>query len=369
MSVGQTDAPDKDKLLELYQTQRFTEAAQYLQGYYKEDNQDTQDTKVLEQLGYVNLMAGKLSEAENIYLKLYAQQPKNLPVLFNLATINLKRGNEGKAKVYYKEVVAVDSNNFNAYKQLANLSLESSIIEKINYLKKANQLNPINADVVFDLCQLYFKMNFFNKASEILNPALKADTANMQLLKMKIPISLAEKKYKEAVETGQKLLSYGDSSSFVTNNLAKAYFLQFDYKNALTYFLKVKDKGADNEGLLYNIALCYRGLKDYKNAAPYLSKAITEGISPKTASYYGLLGDSFENVKKNEEAITAYKRGLLFENNGSLYYNIALVYENKLNDKKNAIAYYNLYLKNFNEMDKNPKLAAFIKNKVEDLKR
>jgi tetratricopeptide (TPR) repeat protein len=358
------DEPDKEVLLEYYQTQRYAEAAKYLAPFYKEEHVNE---KALAQLGYVNLMAGNLSEAENIYLKLYALQPKSLPVLFSLANIQVRRGDDNKAKTYYKEIVALDSTNFNAYKQLAGLSAAAG--EKINYLKKANSLNPTEAEVVFDLCQIYFKMNMHHKAREILEPALKADSANRQLLKMKMPISMAAKKYNDAIQTGQQLLSYGDSSTFVMNNLAKSYFLLLDYKNALDYFLKVKNSSEDNETLLYNIALSYRGLKDYKNASLYLNKTINEGISPKTASYYGLLGDSHENNDKNEEAITAYKRGLLFENNGSLYYNIALVYETKLNDKKNAIAYYNLYLKNFDDMAKNPKLASFIKNKIEELKR
>ena len=67
----------------------------------------------------------------------------------------------------------------------------------------------------------------------------------------------------------------------------------------------------DDETLLYNIALCYRGLKDYKNASEYLNKTINKAISPKTASYYGLLGNSYENSNKFEEAISTYKRGLV----------------------------------------------------------
>jgi len=362
----QSDEPDKELLLEYYQTQRYAEAAKYLAQYYNEENASE---KALTQLGYVNLMAGNLSAAEYIYLKLYALQPKNLPVLFSLANIQLKRGADDKARGYFQEIVALDSTNFNAYKQLANLTKADSLAEKLNYLKKANSLNPTEADVVVELCQIYFKTGMHHKAAEILEPALKADSANRQLLKMKMPISMASKKYNDAIQTGRQLLSYGDSSTFVWSNLAKSYFLVLDYKNALNCFLKVKESAEDTESLLYNIALCYRGLKDYTRASQYLDKAINQGISPKTASYYGLLGDSYENSDKNQEAIAAYKRGLLFENNGSLYYNIALVYENRLNDKKNAITYYNLYLKNFDGMAKNPRLTAFIKNKVEDLKR
>jgi len=362
----QSGEPDKELLLEYYQTQRYAEAAKYLAQYYDEENADE---KALTQLGYVNLMAGNLSVAENIYLKLYTLQPKSLPVLFSLGNIQLKRGVDEKARNYFQEIVAIDSTNFNAYKQLASLSNADSLGAKLNYLKKANHLNPTEADVVVELCQIYFKTGMHQKASEILEPAIKADSANRQLLKMKMPISMASKKYGEAIQTGQQLLSYGDSSTFVLSNLAKSYFLMLDYKNALNCFLKVKESAEDTESLLYNIALCYRGLKDYTRAGQYLDQAINAGVSPKTASYYGLLGDSYENTNKNQEAIAAYKRGLLFENNGSLYYNIALVYEKRLNDKKNAITYYDLYLKNFDGMAKNTRLATFIKNKIEDLKR
>jgi tetratricopeptide (TPR) repeat protein len=362
----QVPVPDKEKLLEFYDSQKYDAAATYLQSIYQTD---TVDPKALSQLGYVYMMSGRLPEAETIYLKMYAQNPQRIPVLFNLATLNVRRGNEEKAIAYYKEIITLDSTNFNVYKQLAALTKSEDLLNKIKYLKKANSLNPIDADVVFSLCELFFKTNLFQNAEKILEPALKADTANIQLLKIKMPISMAAKKYQESVETGLKLMGHGDSSTYVINNMGKSYFLINDFKNGLKYFLMASDKMEDNEVLLYNIALCYRGLKDYKNAALYLDKTITEGISKKTASYYGLLGDSYEFTNQNEEAIKAYKRGLLFDNNGSLYYNIALVYETKFNDKKNAVSYYNLYLKNFKDMDKNPKLAGFIKNKIEDLKR
>lgn len=356
---------DNSKLLELYQTQRYAEAASYLQSIFKED---TQDPKELSQLAYANLMAGKLPDAEKSYLKLYALQPNSLPTLFSLANISIRRGIDEKAKGYYEAILKLDSTNFNVYKQLASLNKDDISTEKIKYLRKANTLNPTDADVAFNLCEIFFKMNFYAEADKVLQPALAADSTNLQLLKMKMPISMANKKYDESIATGFKLLSYGDSSTFVLNNLAKSYFLKLDYRNALKYFLIINDKAFDNEGLYYNIGLSYRGVKEYKNAAPFFEKAIKEGISNKIASYYGLLGDSYEEINRNEEANTAYKRGLLFENNGSLLYNIALVYETKLNDKKNAINYYDQYLKTINEKEQ-PKLIIFIKNKITELKK
>ncbi|MES2455260.1 MAG: tetratricopeptide repeat protein [Bacteroidota bacterium] len=356
---------DNDKLVEFYQTQRYAEAADYLKSIYQAD---TQNPKELAQLAYVNLMAGKLPEAENNYLKLYTLQPTNLAALLSLAGISNRRADVKKAKGYYLEALKIDSTNFNIYKQLAGLSRNELDPERIKYLQKANGLNPVEADVAFDLAELFYKMNFFDKAGAVLAPALAADTANLQLLKMKMPISISTKQYKDAILTGQKLLSYGDSSTFVLNNLGKSYYLTLDYQNALKAFLGIKLQGGDGESLYYNIARSYRGVKDYNNAVTYMQKAIKEGVSPLVASYYGLLGDSFENLNKNEDANKAYKKGLDFENDGSLLYNIALVYENRLNDKKNAINYYEQYLKTIDKA-KQAKLINFIKGKIEELKR
>lgn len=357
---------DNAKLLEYYQTQRYAEAAQYLEKVYKPE---TRNPKELSQLGYVYLMAGKLPEAENSYLKLRELDSANLPVLFSLAGINSRRGNNEKAKEYYLHILKMDSTNFNVYKQLAYLSRDEFDLNRIKYLRKANELNNTDGDIAFDLAELYYKMNFFDKANEVLKPAIAADTANLQLLKMKMPVSISSKNYEDAIATGRKVLSYGDSSTFVLNNLGKVYYLTLDYQNALKSFLLIKQqKAGEGEALSFNIARSYRGLKDYNNAIPYLQKAIKEGVSPLVASYYGLLGDSFENVNKNEDANKAYKKGLDFENDGSLLYNIALVYETKLNDKKNAISYYEQYLKTIDK-DKQPKLIKFINTKLEELKR
>ena len=356
---------DKGKLLDYYQAQQYAEASDYLKGIYKED---TENPKELSELGYAFLMAGKLPEAEKNYLQLYAKDSASIPVLYSLADINIRRGNNSQAKKYYLQALKADSTNYITYKQLSKLTKADLDINRIEYLRKASDLNAEDAEVAFDLAELYFKMNYMDRAAAVIAPALKADTSNLQLLKMSMPINTAEKKYSEAIETGQKLLSFGDSSTFVLNNLGKAYYLTLDYKNALKYFLLIKENMNDREALYYNIARSYRGVRDYSNAVVYLQKAINEGVSPLAASYYGLLGDSFENLSKNEDANKAYKKGLDFENDGSLLYNIALVYETKLNDKKNAISYYEQYLKTIDKA-KQPKLVKFINTKIEDLKR
>ena len=272
-ALAQTaDSLNDQRLLEYYQAQQYTEAAQYLQRSYTDSN----DVKKLKQLAYANLMAGNFNDAEKNYLRLNTKLPENAEVLTALAGIKARLNQDDEATRLYLAVIKIDSNNFNAYKKLATLENDRQHSSQKTYLLKANKLNPNDAEVAATLADNYFRNNQFGKAEETLKPAFAADSSNLILLKAKVPISMALEKYGEAIKAAKLLEKYGTPS----------------------------------EHLFFQMALCHREIKDYKTAIAYLQKAIEAGISPKIASYYGLLGDSYESVSQNKEANKATKKGL-----------------------------------------------------------
>ena len=331
---------DKEKLLEFYQSQRYGEAAQYLQSVYPED---TQDIKALTQIAYCFMMAGKLPDAEKNYLKVINQQPNSIPVLFSLANINLRRGNNAKAKAYLENIITLDSTNFNAYKQLAGLFKEDIDSQKVVYLIKANTLNPIEGDVALDLASAYRKLKKYEPAYRLLSIAIEADTGNFTLQQVKLPIAIQLKKFKEVISTGEKLLQQGDDGN-VIKDVGMAYYYLKSYEKAINNFKKLEDMKAQLESTLYYTSLSYRNLNDFKMAAEYAKKTINEGISPFTPSYYLLLGGIYEVNNQVTSAVAAYKKGLTFGKNGSIYYRLGIVYDTKLNQKKSALSNYKLYL-------------------------
>jgi len=332
---------DKEKLLEFYQSQRYGEAAQYLQSIYPED---TQDIKALNQIAYCFMMAGKLPEAEKNYLKVINQQPNAIPVLFSLANINLRRGNDAKAKAYLETVVNLDSTNFNAYKQLAGLFSNEIDSQKVAYLLKANKLNAIEADVALDLAIAYRKLKKYDQAYQILTIAIEADTSNFTLQQAKLPIAIQLKKFKEVILTGEKLLQQGEDGN-VLKDVGMAYYYLKYYEKAINYFKKLEDIKSQNESSLYYTSLSYRNLNNFKLAAEYAKKTIEEGISPFTPSYYLLLGGIYEVNNQITSAVEAYKKGLTFGKMGSIYYRLGILYDTKLNQKKSALTNYKLYIR------------------------
>lgn len=332
---------DQEQLLEFYQSQRYPEAAKMLQEIF---GQDPQDLKAISMLAYANNMAGSLKEAEQYYLKLYQFDAKSLAVLFSLAGINARRGNEEKTKAYYKEILTIDSNNYRALKLLAGTLSSGLNGEKLKYLKSANRINPTDGDVAYDLAVELNLLKQSDKAYQVLEQAYQADTSNYLLLKAKLPIVLALKKLDEAALTGNKLLSSGDSSSFVLNCMAKLSFQNKAYRKAIDLFKILEQRNEQSESSLYYTAICYQKLNDLKNARAYTSATIEFSISPNVSSYYALLGYLEESSGAYKNANQTYQKGLQFENNGSLYYNLALLNDFKLNKQATALKYYKRYL-------------------------
>jgi tetratricopeptide (TPR) repeat protein len=342
MSFAQeTHKIDDALLLDYYQTQRFGEAADYLKKSYAEP---ITSTKALGQLAYTSNMAGRLADAEGYYQRIYAIDSTNTPILYSLGSLNLRRGNNTKAEAYYKRIIARDTTNFMVYKQLAQISHDRNDMPSyINYLQKANKLNPAEPDVAADLSDMYVAIKFNDQAEKVLSLAIAADPENIVLLKSQMNVQYSQKKWPETISTCLKLMDNGDLSGFVLIKLGVAYYNTKSYECSVSALLSIGAK-EQNETSYYYTALGYKALKDQPMAIFYLSKTINEAISPNTASYYGEVADSNEKLFRYKKAAAAYQKSLQFEETPLIYYSLASLYDSNLKDKKSAVKYYKKYL-------------------------
>ncbi|KPE49201.1 tetratricopeptide repeat protein [Chryseobacterium indologenes] len=349
---------DKEKLLEYYENQRYADAARYLESIYP---QDTKDVKALTQIAYCNMMAGKLPEAEKNYMKANTAEPNNLSVLFSLANINSRRGNAGKAKAYLTQIMQLDSLNFSACKQLAVYAETAEA--RLSYLKKANRLNTTDPDVAYDLSMAYKELKQYQPAYDVLKIAIAADTENFTLQQAQLPVANLLGKYQEVIDTGKKLMK-NNTDANVINEMGQAYFYLKDYQTCASLFKTLEDMGIQNEGTLYFMALSYRELKNYDLAATYAKKTIEEGISKHTALYYTVLGGIYEAKNQFPDAVTAYKRGLTFDSSNTINYRLGLLYDLSMKQTKNALSYYNLYLKSKPDPEKEKDQIGYAKARI-----
>jgi tetratricopeptide (TPR) repeat protein len=359
----QNSKADDSLLLEYYQNQRFSEAADYLKKIYPEP---ITEVKVLSSIAYASQMAGRLLEAEDYYQRVYTADTTNTAVLFNLGSLNARRGNNIKALRYYKKILLKDSTNFNVFKQMAGLSQNSgSITDAINYLMKANKINPLEPDVASDLAAFFINLKLYKKADTVVTAALQADTANLLLLFSKAQINYRLEKFPETVAVCNKLMEAGDRISMIISMLGTSYYNLKDYESCINTFRLLEDSKTPSETSYYYTAMSYKALGKQATAVSYFEKAIKEAISENVNSYYGEMGDSYDRLRQPKNAVNAYQKSLLYGAMPLTYYALANLYDTQLKDKTLALRYYKKYIKS--NPDEQQAYKAYSKRRISDL--
>lgn len=336
---AQNQSVDNEKLLDFYQSQRYREAANYLTEVY---GNDSNNPKILGQIGYCLVMSNQLQHAEQVFLRLDSIKPNQIGTLFNLSNIYSRRGNHKQASKYLTNIVKIDSTNLNALKKLGDLT--DSLSLKKTYFEKAHKLAPNDGDIAYELADIYTQFKDYLPAYTVLKTAIAADTANYTLQGSILYVGNQLKKYTEVVEIGNRLINSGNADDLALKDVGKAYFFLKQYNNAIKCFKMFFERGKKDEITLYYTTIAYRELGDTNNALNFVKQIFGEAISPNTATYYGLQGSIYETAKKYQSAIKAYKRGLTFESSGFLNYRLAILYDSKLNQYKTAATYYKTYL-------------------------
>ena len=98
---------------------------------------------------------GNFNKAENLYLDLLKNSPKDASLLQLLGTLYLQKENFEKSKRYLEESYKINSNNSNTLNNLGNLE------KKLNNYKKASEYFQINIDKNNFLSSWINKSNIF----------------------------------------------------------------------------------------------------------------------------------------------------------------------------------------------------------------
>jgi tetratricopeptide (TPR) repeat protein len=339
---SQIKEADNLYLLDLFQTQRYQEASEYLKTVYKEP---ITDKNILSRFGYSLKMAGKYSEAGKYYSRILDQNPADLPTLFNMAGLNQSKGNYSKASEYYKLILAIDSTNFSVYKQLSNL-IESTegLLLATGYIVKANELNPHDGDIAYSLSRILRENKQLSLAEKVLDTAIAADSSNLILLRGKAELAYSANRWPAVIQICDRLIKEGETSSNIQKMLGQAHYAVKNYDRAIDILTGLEASGMQNESTMYYAALSYKAKKDHAKAIEYFNKTILEAVSPNTGEYYAQIGDINEKNNQTRAALAAYQKSLTFDLKPITLYSIATFYDQKLKNKTSALRYYKRYL-------------------------
>lgn len=360
------DSPDNQKIVQLYESQRFSEAANYLESFYQDSSTNI---KLINSIGYSYRMSRNYPKAALYYTKLNELDSLNITALASLAWINQQRGMQNSATELYLKILALDSTYIDAYTALASLSKrKGDIISTFNYLLWANLLQPNNSSIAIDFVDVCITLKNMSKADSVLSFALQYDPHHAGLLYSKAKISDGLKRYPDVINLTKKLIELGEGLQPVWSLLAKAYVNQSDYQAAMdTYTEAMQEFETWGEVDYYYMAISCKALKRFDEGLDYIEQALKAAISPNTGFYFAQKAGILKDLNKPSTAAATYIRSFQYQHEPIDYFNLAVLYDHDLQIKANALKYYRLYINKKPPTDEKVYIE-YARDRINDLK-
>jgi len=229
--------------------------------------------------------------------------------------------------------------NINEAIQIVFEHLQAGNLEQArNVCKKILKIQPNNADVYFDLGNIFQEkgqldeaITYYQKAIE-LNPNFAGTHFNLG------DVFQEKGQLDEAVIYYQKTIELAPNFAGTYNNLGNIFQEKGQLDEAITYYQKAIELNPRFAGTYNNLGDAFRRKKQTDEAITYYQKALQ--IDPNYAHAYYSLGIVLQENGQLDEAITCYRKVLqLNQNHVEAYNNLGNAFQEKgLLDE--AITYY-----------------------------
>ena len=129
------------------------------------------------------------------------------PAIIGLARIERYAGNFDKAVTLYKNLLQSDQKNITSMLALSDLAnQQNDTDEMLHWLEKARETSPIDVKSRAILANHYLQYALVDKANKYIQEAIKIAPDQTELLFLHSKILIAQKRYKQALSSLEKLL-------------------------------------------------------------------------------------------------------------------------------------------------------------------
>ena len=230
-----------------------------------------------QRLGICRTMLGEYDAAIAALLEAEKAQPKDLKVRDALATAYVKAGRLEDAEAVYMAMAEINPAEAKTYCRQAFQMYDGAgrFDRAVAPLKRIIELDPKNETNFYYLGMTYFKFQQFDQAVAAFQQslAIKPDFPHAWY---QIGSSYFNaKKYKEAAEAYKKYAGLAPDDPIGWLNIGVAYNQAKNYEAALEPLKKCVDLKPDNAVALANLAVVYINLKDNYSAKEIYNKLLT----------------------------------------------------------------------------------------------
>lgn len=304
---------------------------------------------------------GKISKANEYYLKAQKQSPTRFEARFGLAkTYGWLRQNK-LALAYYKDLLKESPNNrdlrtaysnflkesrvgkggkkyppesaktnkiklqqsyqvqnlnsvkdktfFTYIKEAQNYETKGNAVKANEYYLKAGKIYPTRYEVTFGLAKTYGWLHNDKLALKYYQQLLIQSPNNEDLLAAYANYLKDNKSYSEAMGIYEKLLIKSKDAKDIEKynaDIAQIYFFQKDYQSALKMYFDIYNQNPNNSESQKAIALTYFVLGDFENSIAFYQKYLAQNCDKESVLNYGKSLFYSKRVKCAKEILEKY---------------------------------------------------------------
>ncbi|GAB6009185.1 tetratricopeptide repeat protein [Dysgonomonas reticulitermitis] len=364
----------ENHLAELLKNFQYQQASEYI-----EAQEPTKE--LLFQKALCNKALGEYQKAIFILELLDKEYKDDVQILSELATCYQAIANRKASVECYDELIRIDSANIYFKIQKAELLFQQSKYEKalelfyviydqgksantlkqiaqcyemmnvvdsaIFYYRKTLAENPLDAFSTASLTNIYLQYGLLNEGKECSQTFMDMDTTNHQVNLLNALLYYAGENYEEANNRFLVCEQRGDTSLLLNRNLGLSYFMSNKFYNSEVYLDKAFRQDTTNNTVLFALATSSMQMADHKKAIPLFNRLL-DRLKPDSSILYSCnknLALSYEKSGQYKEAAEAHLRSLNYSkyNQMNIYYTVANIYDDRLDDPQNALTYYTYY--------------------------
>jgi tetratricopeptide (TPR) repeat protein len=295
--------------------------------------------------GYFN--KGKNNRAKPLLEALCSGDTMNWSYAFYLTGIYMQEGKYDESIKIYSRFYREDTTNYVFLDKTGFACLRKGDFESaIDLYNKSLAINPKNTSAIKNLAYLYSSTYRADTALQLLTRAIEIDPEDMDLFVRRGGLHYLINYNKRALNDYLRVLSSGDSSTLYLKRAGIGYSNNLQPKEAVIYLMKAYIKDSSDYETASYLGKNYNDLNDTKKSIYYYkrtSKILIPAVQQAEIATV-LLAESQKKGGLYKEAIDTYINAIKLSSDVKLYMIIANIYDEKLNDTKNAIYYYELFL-------------------------
>lgn len=291
---------------------------------------------------------GRTREAIQVFEDGLAKDPLDRKLRIDLAALYLSRRQYAESLGLYRNLIEGDSLNYLFYKQAGRCFLTTGPEDStLYYFEKAFKLNPADPYLTQQITNMYLRKKDLDMAFETMRKGFQYDMDNPDLLRLRGYLWFVDNNYKLAIDDFTESALQDSNSAFTYKYLGLSYFevrLYDDSREALSRAFQLDSLDAET---VFFLGSACRWSKHEEEAVEYYLKTI-ELLKPlpgQLKNTHIQLAELYKVLHRFDLALEAYREAYSYDTlDNVIFFRMAQVYDQNLDQKRLAIEYYEKYL-------------------------